>query len=65
MGDEAIKLNPKNAKAYYGRGVMYERLGHSTIAITGDIYSHVVPGLQKAAAHSFEDAMGEVVETAS
>ncbi len=45
--------------------VVQERLGHSTIAITGDIYSHVVPGLQKAAAHSFEDAMGEVVETAS
>ena len=44
--------------------VVQERLGHSTIAITGDIYSHVVPGLQKAAARSFEDAMGEVEEAA-
>jgi integrase len=27
-----------------------ERLGHSTIALTLDIYSHVTPTLQRAAA---------------
>ena len=30
------------------------RLGHSTIAMTLDIYSHVAPGLQEAAAQSFD-----------
>lgn len=37
--------------------VVQERLGHSTIAITLDIYSHVTPGLQEAAAKRFDDAM--------
>jgi len=30
--------------------VVSERLGHSNIAITMDIYIHVLPGLQEAAA---------------
>jgi integrase len=30
--------------------VVSERLGHSNIAITMDIYSHVIPGLQEEAA---------------
>jgi len=34
--------------------VVQERLGHSTIAITADTYSHVAAGLQKAAARDFE-----------
>ena len=34
--------------------VVQERLGHATIGITADTYSHVAPGLQKAAAQSFE-----------
>src|SRR5699024_4828368 len=33
--------------------VVQERLGHSSITITIDTYSHVVPGLQKEAAKSF------------
>ena len=33
--------------------VVQERLGHSSIAITADTYSHVTPGLQKAAAETF------------
>jgi integrase len=36
--------------------VVQERLGHSTIAITLDTYSHVFPGLQEAAAKRFDDA---------
>ena len=34
--------------------VVSERLGHATIAITLDTYSHVVPGLQEAAAEGFD-----------
>jgi len=34
--------------------IVQERLGHSTISMTLDIYSHVTPGLQEAAAKSFD-----------
>jgi integrase len=34
--------------------IVQERLGHSTIAITLDPYSHVTPGLQEAAALKFD-----------
>ncbi|MFC1962327.1 tyrosine-type recombinase/integrase [Chloroflexota bacterium] len=37
--------------------VVQERLGHSTIAITLDTYSHVAPGLQEAAAKRFDDVL--------
>jgi integrase len=37
--------------------VVSERLGHSTVSITLDIYSHVLPGLQEAAAAAFDQAM--------
>jgi integrase len=37
--------------------VVQERLGHSSISITLDTYSHVAPGLQEAAAKRFDDAM--------
>ena len=30
--------------------VVHERLGHSSIAITGDVYAHVTPGMQDEAA---------------
>lgn len=35
--------------------VVQERLGHSTIAMTLDTYSHVIPSLQKEAAQKMED----------
>ena len=34
--------------------MVQERLGHSSIATTLDIYSHTVPGLQKAAAERID-----------
>jgi len=37
--------------------IVQERLGHSTIATTLDIYSHVLPGMQEAAARSFEELL--------
>ena len=32
--------------------VISERLGHATVAITIDIYSHVIPGMDEQAAHT-------------
>jgi len=37
--------------------VVQERLGHASIAITLDTYSHVAPGLQEAAPLKFEQAV--------
>ncbi len=34
--------------------IVQERLGHATIAITLDTYSHVAPGLQEAADAGFD-----------
>jgi len=39
--------------------VVQERLGHSSIAVTIDTYSHVVPGLQEMAAQKIEAIIGE------
>ena len=35
--------------------IVSECLGHATVSITLGIYSHVTPGLQQAAAKSFDD----------
>jgi integrase len=40
--------------------IVSERLGHSSVAITLDIYSHVLPGLQEAAARRFEEGLQRV-----
>jgi integrase len=37
--------------------IMSERLGHSTVSITLDTYSHVVPGLQEQAVATMEGAL--------
>ncbi|MDD5313115.1 MAG: tyrosine-type recombinase/integrase [Dehalococcoidia bacterium] len=36
--------------------IVQERLGHANIAVTLDTYSHIAPGLQKAAAERFDEA---------
>ena len=36
--------------------IVQERLGHSTIAVTLDTYSHVTPGIQQAATKRFDEA---------
>lgn len=38
--------------------IVQERLGHASIQITLDTYSHVAPGLQEAAAESFDKLLG-------
>ncbi len=35
--------------------IVQERLGHSSISTTLDVYSHVAPGLQEAAANRFDE----------
>jgi integrase len=40
--------------------IVQERLGHSSIATTLDIYSHTVPGLQKAAAERLDALLPKV-----
>jgi len=37
--------------------IVQERLGHATVQTTLDIYSHVAPGLQEAAAKRFDDLL--------
>ena len=37
--------------------VVSERLGHATVGITLDTYSHVLPGLQEAAAERFDQVL--------
>jgi len=39
--------------------VVSERLGHAGIGITLDTYSHVLPGLQEAAAQKFDQMITE------
>jgi integrase len=42
--------------------VVQERLGHSSITTTLDIYSHTVPGLQKAAAERLDALLPQQTE---
>ncbi|MDP6494863.1 MAG: tyrosine-type recombinase/integrase [Dehalococcoidia bacterium] len=44
--------------------IVQERLGHSSITMTLDIYSHVAPGLQEAAALSFDKLVAPQRENA-
>jgi integrase len=46
----AAGVNPK---------VVQERVGHSTTALTLNVYSHVIPSLQKDAATKFEGIIRE------
>ena len=39
--------------------IVQERLGHSSIAVTIDTYSHVVPSLQEMAAQRIESILGD------
>ena len=42
--------------------IVQERLGHSSIQMTLDLYSHVAPGLQAAAAEKFDQVIIEKVD---
>ena len=49
-----------------GRGVnpkiVSEMLGHASIGITLDIYSHVLPAMQAQAAAAMDDALSNVAQ---
>ena len=49
------------ASLYLQQGVspktVAERLGHASVVITLDLYSHCLPGVQEAAAAQFDAAM--------
>jgi hypothetical protein len=45
--------------------VVSERLWHSSIAITLDTYSHVLPGIQAAAAQRFDEGLQRIEEEPS
>ncbi|AZO25893.1 MAG: integrase [Mesorhizobium sp.] len=45
--------------------VASERLGHSTIGITLDLYSHVMPGMQADAAEAVDAAIRSAVKPGS
>ena len=42
--------------------VAQERLGHSSIAVTLDLYSHVLPGMQREAAQLLDQSMRAAFE---
>jgi len=44
--------------------VVSERLGHSSIGITLDVYSHVLPGMQEEAARRIDTALRTAMATA-
>ena len=41
--------------------VVQSALGHSSITLTIDMYSHVMPGLEEATARSIDDVLGDAV----
>ena len=43
--------------------IVSEMLGHSSVSIALDVYSHVIPGLGDAAARAMEDALSDVRAT--
>ena len=44
--------------------IVQERLGHSSISVTLDIYSHVAPNLQRQAALKFDEGLkGSAIDT--
>ena len=49
-GREGGKLHPPDLACGVHPKVVFERLGHASIGITLDAYSHVMPGMQEEAA---------------
>jgi integrase len=45
--------------------VVQERLGHSSIAITMDIYSHLMPNMQEDAAAAVDDVLRAAINKRS
>jgi integrase len=37
--------------------IVAQRLGHSSVQVTMDVYNHIMPGLQQATANNFDSIM--------
>ena len=44
--------------------VVQERLGHASVTMTMDTYSHLLPGVQEAAVDIFDAAMAKAIDPA-
>jgi len=44
--------------------VVQERLGHASVTMTMDTYSHLLPGVQEAAIDAFEATLASVLQPA-
>ena len=44
------------------RGDSSERLGHSTVGLTLDVYSHLLPGVQELAVDQFDAAIQAAID---
>ena len=51
-------LSPENSSIH--PKIVQERLGHVSIETTLDTYSHIVPGLQQAAANKFDEIVTQI-----
>ena len=45
--------------------VISERLGHASTAFTNDLYSHLMPGMEQAAAAKIDVALQGVITTSN
>ena len=61
IGALITTVTPTGANLHLSKGVhpkvVQELLGHATITITLDTYSHVLPGMGDAAASAMNDAL--------
>ena len=52
-----------HASQMYANGLqlkdLQQRMGHSSVSVTADIYTHVDIGMQKAALEAFEESMSD------
>jgi hypothetical protein len=53
----ATRTRPSASPPASPAKVMSERLAHAKVGITLDLYSHVVPGMQEAAAEQIESML--------
>ena len=72
VGLDGVRLRDarhSHATTYLKQGIhpkiVQERLGHSSVVITLDMYSHVTPSLQEDAAKAFDTAFSEGMKGAS
>ena len=56
-GDYSLR-HKKVRRRLHGTAVVMEQFGHSTIALTMNVYSHLIPALQRDAADRMDAMLG-------